>query len=129
MKRKNKIYLEWILKAQDDEKSAKILLKENGPANSICFHSHQIAEKCLKGYLVYKNQEFPKIHHLDFLLDICVKLHKEFLEIKSEILYLRPFYFETRYPGDYPLFSLKEAKQALGNAMKVKEFILTKIKL
>ena len=105
MKKRNKIYLEWILKAQDDEKSAEILLEEKGPVNSICFHSHQIAEKCLKAYLVYKNQEFPKIHHLDFLLDLCVKLDKRFLEIKDEILYLRPFYFETRYRGDYPEFT------------------------
>lgn len=41
--KKNKskpLWLEWILKAQDDEKSAEILLKENGPPTIICFHSH-----------------------------------------------------------------------------------------
>ncbi len=129
MKEKNKIYLEWIVKAQDDEKSAKILLKEKGPAASICFHCHQIAEKLLKGYLTYRKQNFPKVHHLDFLLDICVKSDKEFLEIKNEILYLRSFYFETRYHGDYPQFTFKEANNAFRSALCVEDFILNKIKL
>ena len=46
--RKNNIYLDWILRAQDDERSAEILLREEGSPNTICFLCQQIAEKYLK---------------------------------------------------------------------------------
>ena len=65
--------IEWILKSQDDEKSAEILLKEQGSANTICFLSQQMAEKLLKGYLVFKVLKFPKIHDLARLLKFCEK--------------------------------------------------------
>ncbi|MDI6602767.1 MAG: HEPN domain-containing protein [Patescibacteria group bacterium] len=125
--KKNKLYLEWLLKAQEDEKSVQILLQEKGPPNTICFHAHQIAEKCLKGFLIYHNKEFPKIHHLDLLLEMCLKVDKEFSKIKEEIFYLRPFYFETRYPGEYPQYNEKQARQSFEKAVKIKEFIINKI--
>lgn len=129
MRKENKIYLEWLLKAQEDEQAAEILLEEDGPPALICFHSHQIAEKCLKGYLVYQNKEFPKIHHLDILLEMSTKVDREFLDIKEEILYLRPFYFQTRYPGEFPRYTKTQAKEAFQNAIRVKEFVLKKVKV
>lgn len=124
MRKKNKIYFEWLLKAQEDEQAAKILLEENGPSALICFLSHQIAEKSLKGYLVYQNKEFPKIHHLDLLLEMSMKIDQKFSKIKKEILYLRPFYFQTRYPGEFPQYTKIQAKKSFQNALIVKDFIL-----
>jgi len=111
--RKNKIYLEWILRAQDDERSAEILLREEGSPNTICFLCQQIAEKYLKGYLVFRGKKFPKIHQLDRLRKLCEKLDSAFNEIKEETEYLTGFYITTRYPGDYPQFTFKEAKRSL----------------
>lgn len=34
----------------------------------------------------------------------------------------------TRYPGDYPQFTFKEAEQAFGNAINIKNFVLEKIR-
>lgn len=45
---------EWVLKAQEDERSAEILIKEGGSPNTICFSAQQIAEKYLKAFLVFK---------------------------------------------------------------------------
>ncbi len=95
MKRNNS-HLEWILKAQDDESSAEVLLKEDGPTNTVCFLSQQAVEKYLKGYLTYKNQKFPKVHQLELLLELCAKIDKEFYKLKEDIFYFKGFYIETR---------------------------------
>lgn len=78
--------------------------------------------------MIYNNKRFPKIHQLDIFLELCFKIDKEFLKIKEEIFYLRSFYFETRYPGDYPEFNRQEAKQAYESAKIIKKFVLNKIK-
>ncbi|MBU3942674.1 HEPN domain-containing protein, partial [Patescibacteria group bacterium] len=59
-----KLSKEWIIKSQNDLKSAEILFKEEGPTDSICLHCHQTAEKALKGFLVFSEKEFPKVHDL-----------------------------------------------------------------
>jgi len=41
---------------------------------------------------------------------------------------LTTYYFETRYPGDYPEFSWQDAEQAYDAAKKIKKFVLEKIK-
>lgn len=41
MKNNNGSVEEWIIRAQNDLKSAKILYKEKGPSDALCFHCHQ----------------------------------------------------------------------------------------
>lgn len=120
---------EWLLKAQDDEQSAEVLLKEKGSPNTICFLSQQAAEKYLKGYLVFKKREFPKIHDLDRLTKLCKEIDSNFEEIREEAKFLSAFYITTRYPGDYPQFSFRDAEKAFKKALKIKNFVLTKVKL
>jgi len=51
---RKKLANEWFLKARDDELSAKdILTDREGAASTVCFLSQQMAEKYLKGYLVF----------------------------------------------------------------------------
>ncbi len=124
-----KLAQEWFLKARDDELSSKdILGDKEGAASTVCFLSQQIAEKYLKGYLVFKGKKFPKIPDLDKLVRLCKKVAPEFENIKNEAKYLTDFYIVTRYPGDYPQFSFKEAEQAFRKALKIKKFVLKLIK-
>ena len=44
---------EWLQYAEEDLTVARLTLREDGPPNQVCFHSQQIAEKCLKGFLVF----------------------------------------------------------------------------
>lgn len=119
---------EWFLKAQDDELSAGDILKDKeGAASTVCFLSQQIAEKYLKGYLVYKEKRFPKIHDLDRLVKLCQKIDSDFKEIKNQGKYLTDFYIITRYPGDYPQFSFKQAESAFSKALEIKSFVLDRI--
>lgn len=129
-KKLKKLASEWFSKARDDELSAEDILKDReGAASTVCFLSQQMAEKYLKGYLVFKEKEFPKIHDLARLLKLCGYLDPEFVKLAQEAQYLRPFYIATRYPGDYPEFSFEIAEDAFKKAMVIKEFVLRKLNL
>ncbi len=80
---------EWFLRAGDDELSAKSILKnKDGSPNTVCFLSQQIAEKFLKGFLVFKGVRFSKIHQLDRLVALCGEIDNQFENIKKEAEYL-----------------------------------------
>lgn len=125
---KLKLAKEWFLKAQDDELSAKDILEDRqGAASTVCFLCQQSAEKYLKGYLVFQAKNFPKIHQLDRLLKLCIEIDKDFSILKKEAAFLTNFYITTRYPGDYPHFTFRDAEKAFKMSVKIKNFILEKI--
>lgn len=120
-------FYEWQQYAQEDEQMASLALKEKGPPNQICFHSQQMAEKYLKGFLVYHKKLPQKIHNLNVLITDCMELDPSFEELKEHTSRLNEYYIEGRYPGDIHQFSLEEGKKALESAIRVKEFVLGKI--
>lgn len=125
---KEKLYCEWFRRADEDELSAKdILNDQEGAPSTVCFLSQQIAEKCLKGHLVYKKKEFPKIHLLDKLVDLCCKTDKSFDEIMEEAKFLSGFYVATRFSGGFPDFYFDDAKKAFEAAMKIRDFVLKRV--
>lgn len=119
---------EWIDKAEDDELSIKAILKERGAPSTVCFLSQQMGEKYLKAFLVFNQKSFPKIHHLDRLLELCIEIDGNFKELKEEIILLSDYYIETRYPGGWTeMWSWKEAREAFDGALRIKKFVLDKI--
>lgn len=130
LNRKTKEFLpkEWIKKATDDELTALSILKHrDAPPNGVCFVSQQMGEKYLKAFLVDRKKWYPKIHTLVRLLEFCMEIDRTFAELNDDSALLDTFYVETRYPGDYPDFSWKEAEQAFAAAVKIKNFVLEKI--
>ena len=124
-----KLAEEWFLKAKDDELSIRgILSDREGASSTVCFLSQQIAEKFLKGYLVFNGIVFPKIHDLDRLIKICEQVDESFCDIKDQGKELSDFYVATRYPGDFPHFTWKQAEESFVCAEEIKLFILEKIK-
>lgn len=124
-----KNYIEWFKKADDDGQAAEIILKEGGLYGIACFHSQQMAEKYLKGLLIFLKISFPKVHDLLELETLIVKSIPEIKEYENDMDLLNSFYIETRYPGDFPEFSADEAQKALEAALKIKEFVLNKIEV
>lgn len=122
-----KNYFEWFRKADDDGRAAEIILKEGGLYGIACFHAQQMAEKYLKGLLIFLKISFPKVHDLLELETLIIKDIPEINEYENEMDLLNSFYIETRYPGDFPEFSDDEAQKALEAALKIKEFVLNKI--
>lgn len=131
--KQNKTYnsfVAWFEKADNDLKSATILLKEHGSTETICFLCQQIAEKYLKGFLVFKEIKVGElrkwhIHDLPRLREKCQQIDNSFRGIEEECYILNKYYIETRYPIDPPLeYSKSEAKIALQSAEKVRNFII-----
>ena len=122
-----KLFKEWAIKTQEDLESAIILFNETGPSNSLCFHSHQAVENILKGFLVFKNNEFPKIHDLINLLNLCVEIDDDFNNLKDEVSFLNRFYIETRYPAEIIDHPKEECKKSVEFADKIVQFIVNKV--
>ena len=118
-----KDYKAWFKKAEEDELSAKAVLKDGAPSTG-CFLSQQMAEKYLKGLLIFHKEEFAKIHDLLDLETLLLPIVPEIEELLGDLKLLNRYYVETRYPGDYPEFSLDECKEAYQSALRVKEFVL-----
>ena len=99
---------EWLHKADEDYRSAQILLRDSEPlVTPAMFHLQQNAEKLLKALLVKKEIIFERRHDLTYLLKQSEQptLH-EHLQVLNE---LTPFAVELRYPGDYPVISVTDA--------------------
>ncbi|MEK7146790.1 MAG: HEPN domain-containing protein [Patescibacteria group bacterium] len=122
-----KIYQGWFKKAEEDEAAARDIIEAAHFFSPACFHSQQMAEKYLKGLLIYHNKNFVKTHDLIQLEELLADIEPEIKKYEIEITTLNRYYIETRYPGDYPEFNLEEAQEAFKAAQRIKEFVLDKI--
>ena len=122
--KREKLAKEWIDKASDDELSVKAILKEGGAPSTVCFLSQQMGEKYLKAFLVFHQKTFPKIHHLDILLELCADIDGDLEKLKDNVVLLSDYYIETRYPGGWvEIWTWKEAEEAFDAALEIKKII------
>lgn len=118
----------WFAQAQNDYKSAKVVLVEGGYYGTTCFLAQQIAEKYLKGYLISQGQTFDKVHDLVKLLNDCKIVNKNFSVLEEECILLNDYYIESRYPQDAPIdYPKKEARVALECAERIMNFVCGEI--
>ena len=120
--------LPWIEKAENDISSAFHLAETMHPvpAGIVCFHCQQAAEKYLKAFLVYNNQEPPKTHDLIELAKLCNNFNTEFSLIFPKCEYLLPFASHTRYPGTSDPEG-EDIKTALVYAKAIIELVKSKL--
>jgi len=89
---------EWLKRAEEDIKSAKVMLETNHYTWS-AFICQQALEKCLKaGYVKKRNEIPPYIHKLERLCEILNVEPPE--EILEGIIRIDKYYIVARYP-DY----------------------------
>ena len=121
---------QWIKIAERDLLTAKQGLETNEVVtDTVCFHCQQAAEKYLKAFLVRKQIEFSKTHNIMFLLNLCSSVDKSFKENLPEADNLTDYAVEIRYPDDWYEPTIEETKQAYEVALKVKNFVLEKLKI
>jgi len=90
---------EWMLIADDDFDSAKILNEAvRKHMEVICYLCAQATEKYLKCYLSYNDIIIQKTHNLVLLNDKCIEIDSSFQEIKMECGFLNRYINEIRYP-------------------------------
>ena len=118
----------WILKAMEDFNVAKYLMslpEEKILAGAVCFHSQQAVEKLLKAYLVRHEIDFEKTHDLETLLKLCCIQDKNFENIS--VGNLTDYAVEIRYPDEFYIPSVEEARECFEIASKIKDFLFFKM--
>lgn len=113
---------EWFKKAEEDALSLSAVLKGGAPSTA-CFLSQQMAEKYLKGLLVFHGIEFPKTHDLLVLLSLVPAAVPDAAQLKNHLQLLNRYAIELRYPGDIPEVTRIDAEEASAAARLVKEFV------
>ena len=64
-----KMYIEWLKAANDDLILLSDIITNVKITNLIAFHSQQAVEKTLKAYLEKHDNQIPKVHKIQSLVD------------------------------------------------------------
>lgn len=122
----------WLIKAFNDYKSAEMLLSfpsDEMVTDTICFHSEQFVEKILKAFLISKGEDFKKVHNLEYLVKQCSDIDKDFLWLDEVSKKLADYAVDIRYPDDFCLPTVEEARESFVLAIQVKDFMSKKLDL
>lgn len=112
-------------KAENDLISARhILAVPDGPADTVCFHAQQAAEKAIKAWLTYRDITFPKTHNLVRLLDVVEPPLLELEERREQLAGLSIYAVEIRHPDDF----FEPSRDEAANALSLAEEIVAKTK-
>jgi HEPN domain-containing protein len=120
---------EWVAKAEGDFHTARREARVRQAPNydAVCFHCQQSAEKYLKAFLQEQRQNFPRVHNLNQLLELCLPFDAEF-ELQRDLLKdLSKYAVEIRYPGDSA--NKDDARIALRTLIGVRTFMRRKLGL
>jgi len=112
---------EWVEKAESDLINAVHALKlgKHCPADTVCFHAQQCAEKYLKAFLTFMGIAFPKTHEIERLMKLLPQSVRLSLT-SNEQDRLTAYATVTRYPGDYIPVTLAQAREAVKMARRVR---------
>lgn len=115
---------EWLEKAAHELDAAEKLFQQDGFPDTISVHCHQTAEKALKAALLSFSADFPFIHDLTILLQLCTEKNNSFSEIEDLVIALAPLYIQQRYPFmEQEPYSDEEIEYFLMAARQVYEFV------
>ncbi len=119
------VVLEWVVKAENDLKTATHTLKlgEDCPTDTVCFHAQQCVEKYLKALLVLKGVDFPKAHDLERLAALLPGRSRPRLTAEEQGR-LTDYATGARYPG-WGEIPLAEARNAVAISRRVRKEVRT----
>jgi HEPN domain-containing protein len=124
----NALLAEWISKAEGDYAVARREMEvDGGNHDAVCFHSQQMAEKYLKAFLFKHRVDFPKIHNLIELLELCLTIDESFEEKREFLDRLEDYAVLYRYPGASA--DQSDAKIAFRDAENIRTIMRTKLEL
>jgi len=117
-----RVIRQWVEKAENDLKNAAHTLKLGSecPTDTVCFHAQQCVEKYLKALLVFEHKDVSKTHHISELMRLLPATLRPDLSPQDQEL-LTDYAVSTRYPGDYELIPLAEARRAVRIARRVRK--------
>ncbi len=121
----------WLTKALNDYRTAQKLLsfpEDEIITDSVCFHAQQAVEKLLKAFLIENNINFGRTHNVEYLIKLCSTVDNEFENLFDITKRLEYYAVEVRYPDEFYIPSVEEAKEAFKAAERVKDFVFGKLK-
>jgi HEPN domain-containing protein len=83
----------------------------------------------LKAFLISNNIDFERTHDLEYLVDLCLNLDSDFEWLYEVSKKLSEYAVEIRYPDEFYIPSLEEARQCFGIVSKVKDFMFKKFNI
>ncbi|GMO17130.1 MAG: HEPN domain-containing protein [Treponemataceae bacterium] len=119
---------QWFFMASEDLKSSEYLATMHypRPEGIICFHCQQCAEKNLKAFLFQNDVDFPKIHDLLKLLELCRDIDVQFSTILPQCNFLNRYSVIPRYPDELEI-TAENTNNALQYARDIRDFVKAKI--
>lgn len=116
----------WLTKAQHDLASARVLAASDPPLlDTAIYHCQQAAEKAVKGYLVFCDQEFERVHDMEVLIRSAMSYATEFTDWIDVGIQLTPYARIYRYPGYATEPSVEQFNQAMSAAEGLYKFVLS----
>ncbi|MGH7596026.1 MAG: HEPN domain-containing protein [bacterium] len=123
-------FKDWLDKAHNDLLAAEAILAyfEEPPTDTVCYHCHQVAEKCFKAFIIAKTNALKKIHELIELPELCIAVDKSFEEFRASAENSYRYYIDAKYPPGVPVwYPLEEAKIAFDQARDILAFTRKKL--
>lgn len=121
-------FASWLHKADHDLLNINNNLAASEiPWDTICFHAQQIAEKVLKGFLVYHGRDLLKTHDLVALLAQCVTLDSNLATLESDCRALTSFGVAARYLDDLFEPTEQDGRDMVQAAQRVRTVVLAKL--
>ncbi len=114
----------WAEKAEHDLRNAEYVLtmKDDCPADTVCYHCQQCAEKYLKALLTDRGIVFSRTHDLVVLFNLLCRESDIGLRVER-IQPLNRYSIEARYPGDWDPIDRQEALDAVDMARAVRDAV------
>jgi HEPN domain-containing protein len=123
---KRQLVKSWLIKAEHDLISAHVLAAHKPPLlDTAVYHCQQAAEKALKGFLVFCDQEFERIHDLEVLIRAAMPYAAGFEKWLDVGRRLTPYATMFRYPGFAAEPTRAQFKQAIAAAEGLFDFVLS----
>lgn len=98
-----------LRKASDDELAAQAMLPLESVTDAIVsFHAQQAVEKSLKAILAARSVEFPFIHDIGGLADLCEEAGASLPKELDGVDRLTPYAAGLRYDDDQPSIVARE---------------------
>ena len=124
MDAKHSLVRNWIMKARRDMLTAKKLARgKERYLDTAIYHCQQLAEKVVKGWLVYHDVSFEKTHDLRLLVTLAAEIEPKFNAWLDVAEQLTPYATAYRYPGEELEPTEEEFLQAFNAAGKFYEFV------
>jgi len=116
----------WLIKAKHDLASARVLTASSPPLlDTAIYHCQQAAEKAVKGYLVFCEQEAERIHDIEVLIRSAMSCEQRFAAWVDVGIELTPYARLYRYPGPATEPTQKQVDRAISAAEGLYKFVLS----